>query len=558
MSTSEAVLNVDAYVRVNLGYNPITLQAHRDLVRIVFTADKPAKTNTAFHALTSDGPPLQMVSNDTNVWALATTEHSSLIVTETVSHQPSKGAFGEAIVSQVTPVVQMSAQYGLLDKTFLVEENGGTAVAEDSLFKAVTGAAGSTAAVLSSRQLSYRPGQGAICRLTATFTAGVAGSEQIAGLITATDAFGFGYDGDTFGVLHAHDGHVDIRELTVTTGAGGAENASVTIDDVVYTVPLVSGSTQNTAAQIAASLSTQLTTFDFYANDSVILCVSVFADTTGTFAFSSATAVATWATVRAGVDSINDWIPQADWNGNLALGLDPTLGNVYQIQFQYLGFGGIRFYREDPDTTDFVLVHTIPYANTALIPSVTNPTFRCGWATSNFANTSELTVAGGSVAGSIEGPVVILETARGLSSSIASLGTSQTNLLTVRNRAVLGHKRNRAETIPLVVSAFTESNKGAFLVVRKNAEFAVGDLSYDYVDKDTSTTEYATDPVVINTASGIVVAVIPVTLGAGGGEIDFKKLGEVLLPGDTLSMSMATISGGAADAGLTYTFQEDI
>ena len=85
MSTSEALLDPTQYVRVNVAYNSLTLQAHRDSVRIVFADAKPALTNTSFHTLKGGDPPLQVPSIDTHVWALAVTDTSSLIITETAA-----------------------------------------------------------------------------------------------------------------------------------------------------------------------------------------------------------------------------------------------------------------------------------------------------------------------------------------------------------------------------------------------------------------------------------------------------------------------------------------
>lgn len=58
------------------------LQAHRDSVRIVLSATQPARDNAAFHLISErDGLfPIPVV--DTNVWVLATSNESSLIVTE--------------------------------------------------------------------------------------------------------------------------------------------------------------------------------------------------------------------------------------------------------------------------------------------------------------------------------------------------------------------------------------------------------------------------------------------------------------------------------------------
>jgi hypothetical protein len=58
------------------------LQAHRDSVRLVFNKYKPTLSNTVFHLLSGGDDPYFIDSPDTNLWALAQTDTSSLVVTE--------------------------------------------------------------------------------------------------------------------------------------------------------------------------------------------------------------------------------------------------------------------------------------------------------------------------------------------------------------------------------------------------------------------------------------------------------------------------------------------
>lgn len=83
MPTVAVNLDKTQYVKVNSGFNPIMLQCHRDSVRIVISAVKPAKTNEVFHTLSGGDNPLPFNSIDTNIWALALTNKSSLIVSQT-------------------------------------------------------------------------------------------------------------------------------------------------------------------------------------------------------------------------------------------------------------------------------------------------------------------------------------------------------------------------------------------------------------------------------------------------------------------------------------------
>lgn len=69
-------------MKINLTRNPIVLQAHLDVVRIVISDTQPARNNPVFHLLGGDSEPLSLRSLDADVWALATSDKSSLIVTE--------------------------------------------------------------------------------------------------------------------------------------------------------------------------------------------------------------------------------------------------------------------------------------------------------------------------------------------------------------------------------------------------------------------------------------------------------------------------------------------
>ena len=83
MPTVSVNLDTSQYVKVNAGFNPMVLQCLRDSVRITLSAAQPVVGNAVFHILGGKDAPLQLNSIDTNVWALAITDKSSLIVSET-------------------------------------------------------------------------------------------------------------------------------------------------------------------------------------------------------------------------------------------------------------------------------------------------------------------------------------------------------------------------------------------------------------------------------------------------------------------------------------------
>lgn len=467
-----------------------------------------------------------------------------------------KTAFGELSVAEPTPVVQISAQYGLTDEVSIINNNGGTAYNGDSLFNVSTGTNPLGLSSLNSlKQLAYKAGQGALARFTALFTLGVPNSLQAAGLINSEDAFAFGYLGDAFGILYSKGGKTEHQELTVTTPAGVAENASITVNGVVYVVPLTVGTTNHNAQEIAKSLTAQVPNFLFSANNNVVSSMDLLPQVNSTYSFTSGTAAASWVQQQAGVSPTISLIPKSTWNRDVVEWLDPTKGNVYSIAIQYLGFGNISFFVEDQTDGLPVLVHQIEYTNKNVLPSVGNPTFRIGWLARNLGNTSNLVVSGASAAGFIEGKNIVDTLPRAVESVTSAIDTIQTNVITIRNRFHFGDKINRADIIPLLISLGTEGNKGAFFRLTANAEFS-GDINFTYVDEQNSVAEVSTDQVAITPNTGRFVASFLVTQqGKVITSNDFKTR---IFPDDQLTLSAAVTATPAAIMTAAAVWQEDL
>lgn len=83
MTTAVAVLDQSQYVRINNGGVALLLQSHRDSVRVVFGYDQPPVDATAFHEIgsTNDNKVFEIGFTPVPVWALATTDHCKLTIT---------------------------------------------------------------------------------------------------------------------------------------------------------------------------------------------------------------------------------------------------------------------------------------------------------------------------------------------------------------------------------------------------------------------------------------------------------------------------------------------
>jgi len=471
------------------------------------------------------------------------------------SQELQKTAFGELSVAEPTPVIQVSAQYGLTDEIMTIATGSGSTYNDNSLFNVSTGVnPESIASLNTTRQLAYKPGQGALARFTAMYTQGATDSLQAAGLINSEDSFAFGFVDEDFGIIYSRNGSVEHQELTVTTGATGSENATITVNGINYTVPLTTGGLNHNAQEIASSLSDQVANFLFSANNNVVSSIDQLPSVGLSYAFSSATAVATWVQKKAGAAPIFNLIPQTTWNRNQVSWLDPTKGNVYSIAIQYLGFGNISFYIEDEASGAPILVHMIEYSNKNTTPSVSNPTFRIGWLVRNTGNTTDIIVSGASAAGFIEGKNNIDTIPRAVESVTTAIGITQTNIITVRNRFHFGDKINRADIVPLLISMGTEGAKGAFFRLIANPEFT-GDINFNYINEQSSVAEYSTDQVALVPDTGRFIASFLVTeQGQVIGSSDFATR---IFPDDWLTLSAAVTANPAAVMTASAVWQED-
>ena len=462
-------------------------------------------------------------------------------------------AYDQLLTASDTPVAQITAHYGLLDDV-LTANLGGTTSTANSNFVASTGTgANNVSAIVSNREIQYRAGQGMRCEISAVFTTGTANSTQQAGFLNSESSFCFGYNGVDFGIVHSRDGKQENQELTLTVGAGGSENASVTIDGVLYSVPITSGSPEDNAYEIATYLNENNPAYTFTSVQAVVYALAQLPDFGGgAFTFSSASAVGAWVQIASGTLSAETWVNQADWNGD-PVNIDQQKGNVYQIQMQYLGYGGIFFWIKDPSTSRFVLVHTIHYESTAVVPSIANPIFRIGWACRNTGNTTDIQVKGASAGSFTEGMVHYDGRPKGLCRENLAVGTSLENVLTVRNRLTFNDEANRAEIIPLFLSLSTDTTKTAVFEIIQ-APIVNGALVFERY-KESSLMEFSADPVLVT--GGDVVACFDVS-ASGAVIVDISKIIEDMLPGEQFCICAKVTSGSSSEMDVALTWKEDL
>ena len=466
-------------------------------------------------------------------------------------------AFGETSIAENRPFIQATAAYNFLPNNFRAYTTGsGSTSVASQLFTTSTGTSiYSYAAIQSFRSLNYKAGEGGLARFTARFENNVPNSWQGVGLLTIADELSFGYNGTTFGIWHRYNGLAEVRTITVTGGAGGSENLTLILNTVEYTIPLTAGTPEHNSREIVEWLEANQSVWGAdQLGDTVILNSLSDGAKDGTYSFTSATATGTIAQNTAGQTKTSDHIPQSSWNVNTFDDLDPSKGNVYQIKYQYLGFGNIFFYVENPNNGRFELCHQLLYANLNTTPSISNPSMRLGMYCASIGSTTNLNVYSASFAGFVQGlegktrnPRSVLNT-----QSIAGTG-SLTNILTIRNKKTYNGITNQVEIEPLSISVANEANKNIKVEIRANAN-AVGDTNYEAAGTNlVGDVDYSATTI----TGGVLLAAFTVaTLSSVTINLSDQRIR--IPPGLTLSISASKASGSASDVTATLTYYEDL
>lgn len=464
-------------------------------------------------------------------------------------------AFDEVLTSEITPEVQTDATQGLKTQQEVETFVGttGTATVENTgtgyEFVCTTGTdVGGYGLIRSLRAVRYRPGQGLIMRFTARFDTPVANSTQRAGGVTIGNELTFGYNGTDFGILIRNSGAPEIRRLTLSAAATGNETATITLNGTEFTVSLTSGSTVHNAVEIAAD---SFTGWNVVHNDSTItfLSTSVGAKS-GTYSFSSTgTAAGTFSQVAAGAAVNDTWIQQTDWNRNKCDGsgpfpmtLNPQKGNVFQIKMQYLGYGSIKFYFENPADGRFELVHDYQFANANTSPSVTIPDYKIGVFAASLGSTTNLTVSSASFFGGIEGKVKALNNPDAHGNTQTNVDTNLTNVISIRVRLEINGLLNLREVTPLLATVAADGTKNVVYEIYLNPTIA-GDPDWqDHGASSDSIIETMTTKVTISKNSSTQEVAIIGLSKTGSDVVDLSPMGINLKRGDILTLAGRAVS----------------
>ncbi|PFJ05356.1 hypothetical protein COD67_10200 [Bacillus cereus] len=256
----------------------------------------------------------------------------------------------------------------------------------------------------------------------------------------------------------------------------------------------------------------------------------------------------------------DNWIPQSDWNtdqfngtGTSRVTLNPSLGSVYTIQYQWLGFGDIRFFIENPITGDPTLVHIIRYSNANTIPSIMNPTLPIMAQVINTTNTNNIVLQTSSAIGIIEGNgnTNSLVTRNSFNNTKIAIGTTQISIFTLQNKTIFQSKLNRVRVQFDMLSFLGSANQNVIFSVVKNPTLGGAPI---FTDISTDTSVIAVDTSGTTVTGGTTVLTFAVN-GPGSAQIPLLDLNIEINPGDIFTFSAQTTSA-TTDASIAASWKE--
>jgi hypothetical protein len=240
-------------------------------------------------------------------------------------------------------------------------------------------------------------------------------------------------------------------------------------------------------------------------------------------------------------NTTDNWTSQSEWNGDKMNGedgssilLNQSTGNVYKIQFQWLGFGVIYFYIINPLTGQWIKVHTIQYPNSNTSPSVFNPFLPVYVYAENGTTSTDVSVSVSSLSAGIEG--IINPHASGIihgtSVSIPDGNDISTEvpILSIKNASTFKGNLNRVPVKILNITIAADGSKPLITKLLLNATLGGEDFvaheSDSVISADTSATSAAD-------GEDLFADVIGKNLSA---QIDINALDIYLYPNDTLTI----------------------
>jgi len=164
-------------------------------------------------------------------------------------------------------------------------------------------------------------------------------------------------------------------------------------------------------------------------------------------------------------NSVDTWIYQEDWSEDISQSLIPQNGNVYEIKYQWLGFG-MQYFGVENDEGNISPVHRIKYANKNIKTSVTNGSLPLACGVANQGNTTNITIKTPSAVGGLDGVAFspVFETLIAYE-RVVTIGSGESYLFGLQNPDDWLGKDNRLYVLPRLFTFATDGNKPVIIRV---------------------------------------------------------------------------------------------
>lgn len=477
--------------------------------------------------------------------------------------------FGELETVSPSPTAQVAFVYGVnpvLVTPYTYGAGASVTSANGELVVASGNTTTSYARLISKKVAKYRPGQATMARWTARFTAGSAGNRQMAGLYNIEGGYQFGYTGDTFGILYTEAATVEVQTLTVTAAPTGAGNVTVTLDGGPAVVVAVTNqpNTSVTASQIAAADYSQASGgWDAQAVANVVYFTRRLPGSAGasTFAPGAVPGIAgTFAILTVGVAATEQFVAQTAWNqdkmngtGLSGITIDPTKGNVYEVQFQYLGYGDAYFYVVNGLTGRPTLVHIIQNANTRTSTNLRNPNLYLTWESRNTGTGTSVTMRGASGGTFVEGVVAYVGAQFAVQASVTLNAGVETPILSLRGSTVYQSRVSTAQLQIDRICVACDGTKTVAFRVYKNG--VLTSPRWQSVNATTSAASYDANATAFSIGTGALIYAFSVAK-TGNSTESVTDLVLFLQAGDVITITGT--SANASDVTASLVWIEDV
>jgi hypothetical protein len=258
---------------------------------------------------------------------------------------------------------------------------------------------------------------------------------------------------------------------------------------------------------------------------------------------------------------VNTWTAQTSWNDDPCDGtkampiLDQTKGNVYEVQYQFLGFGQINFNIENPDNGQFERVHHLEYTNINTIPSLSNASLPVCVHLDNAGTTTDLILTTASCGLYLEGKLLSTSPILNSFTTTSTSNTTEKMFINIRSKTTLGASViNHIETFINNINVSLSGAGTRNTVVKILLDATIPGASWSDVDANSSCLEQDTSAT-LTPGTGTTLYSFSVT-NNDSLIINLKAFNIFFVQGETVTIS-AQNNLGANNCDISILVEED-